>query len=85
MCLYSPPHFLTMKRLSPPHPSSIMRTTWTSTLDEFQAEELLSFDAQLPSQEQAAIHRREVMRQARSKKQRPILFAELEQRYLDAP
>jgi hypothetical protein len=31
------------------------------------------------------MHRREVMRRARSRKQRPILLAELERRYRDAP
>ena len=50
------------------------------------AEELLGYkDAKLPSQEQEALHRRAVMRRARSKRQRPILLAELERRYLDAP
>ena len=52
----------------------------------FQAEELLDYkDAKPPKQEQEAMHRREVMRRARSKKQRPILLAELERRYRDAP
>jgi hypothetical protein len=51
-----------------------------------QPEELLDYkDAKPPSQEQEALHRREVMRRARSKTQRPILLAELERRYLDAP
>ena len=50
------------------------------------AEELLGYkDAKLPSQEREALHRRAVMRRARSKTQRPILLAELERRYLDAP
>jgi len=54
--------------------------------EPFPAEELLSYkDARPPSQEQEAMHRREVMRRARSKKQRPILLAELERRYRDAP
>jgi hypothetical protein len=54
--------------------------------EPFQAEELLGFkDAKPPKQEQEAMHRRKVMRRARSKKQRPILLAELERRYLDAP
>ena len=52
----------------------------------FKPEELLEYkDAKPPRQEQEARHRREVMRRARSKKQRPILLAELERRYLDAP
>lgn len=54
--------------------------------EPFEAEELLGYkDAQLPKHEQEAVHRRKVMRRARSKKQRPILLAELERRYLDAP
>ena len=54
--------------------------------EPFHAEELLGYkDALPPQQEQEAMHRREVMRRARSKKQRPILLAELERRYLDAP
>jgi hypothetical protein len=54
--------------------------------EPFDVEELLGYkDAQPPPQEQEAMHRRQVMRRARSKKQRPILLAELEQRYLDAP
>jgi len=54
--------------------------------EPFQAEELLGYkDAKPPRQEQEARHRREVMRRARSKKQRPILLAELERRYRDAP
>lgn len=52
----------------------------------YQVEELLGYkDAKPPKQEQEAMHRRKVMRRARSKKQRPILLAELERRYLDAP
>ena len=54
--------------------------------EPFQAAELLGYkDAKPPSQEQEAMHRREVMRRARSKKQRPILLAELERRYREAP
>jgi hypothetical protein len=52
----------------------------------FEPEELLDYkDAKPPKQEQEAMHRREVMRRARSKTQRPILLAELERRYRDAP
>jgi hypothetical protein len=51
----------------------------------FQAEDLLGFkDARPPKQEQEAMHRRQIMRRARSKKQRPLLLAELERRYLAA-
>jgi hypothetical protein len=54
--------------------------------EPFQAEELLGYkDAKPPKQEQEAMRRREVMRRARSKKQRPILLAELERRYREAP
>jgi hypothetical protein len=41
--------------------------------------------AQPPPDEQAAAQRRKVMRKARSRKQRRLLLAELEKRYLDAP
>ena len=54
--------------------------------EPFKPEELLDYkDAKPPRQEQEAMHRRKVMRRARSKKQRPILLAELERRYRDAP
>jgi hypothetical protein len=54
--------------------------------EPFEAEELLGYkDARPPQQEQEAMHRRKVMRRARSKKERPILLAELERRYLNAP
>jgi hypothetical protein len=51
----------------------------------YKVEELLGYkDAKPPKQEQEAMHRRKVMRRARSKKQRPLLLAELERRYLAA-
>jgi hypothetical protein len=54
--------------------------------EPYQVEELLGYkDAKPPKQEQEAMHRRKVMRRARSKKQRPLLLAELERRYLAAP
>jgi hypothetical protein len=54
--------------------------------EPFQVEELRAYkDARPPQQEQEASRRRRVMRRARSKKQRPILLAELERRYLEAP
>ena len=54
--------------------------------EPYKPEELLGFkDAKPPKQEEEALHRRKVMRRARSKKQRPILLAELERRYRDAP
>jgi len=52
----------------------------------FTAEELLGHkDAKAPREELEAIHRRKVMRRARSKKRRPALLAELERRYKAAP
>jgi hypothetical protein len=54
--------------------------------EPFQAEELRDYkNAKPPHQEREAMHRREVMRRARSKKELPLLLAELERRYLDAP
>jgi hypothetical protein len=54
--------------------------------EPFQVEELLGYkDAQPPRQELEALQRRKVMRQARCKKQRAVLLAELERRYLSAP
>lgn len=54
--------------------------------EPFKAGELLDDkDAKPPEQEQEALRRRNIMRRARSKKQRPILLAELERRYLNAP
>jgi hypothetical protein len=54
--------------------------------EPFKAEQLLGYkDAKQPEQEQEAMHRRKIMRRARSRKQRPILLAELEARYLAAP
>jgi hypothetical protein len=41
--------------------------------------------AQRPPEETAALERRKVMRQARSRKQRPQLLADLERRYQDSP
>ena len=52
----------------------------------YQAQELLGYrHAQPPKEEQEALQRRKLMRQARSKKRRPVLLAELERRYLAAP
>jgi hypothetical protein len=48
----------------------------------YQVEELLGYkEAKLPQEEQEALHRRQVMRRARSKKRRAALLAELERRY----
>ena len=52
----------------------------------FTAEELVPYRAApAPACQREALNRRKVMRKARSKKQRPILLAELERRYRDAP
>jgi hypothetical protein len=51
----------------------------------YQAEDLLRYkEAKAPQEEQEAMRRRTIMRRARSKKRRPALLAELEQRYLSA-
>lgn len=51
----------------------------------FAPDDLLDFRAaQPPKQEVDALARRNVMRQARSKKLRPSLLADLERRYLDS-
>jgi hypothetical protein len=52
----------------------------------FTAEDLLPYrTAREPPCQTEARNRRTIMRKARSKKQRPSLLAELEQRYRDAP
>ena len=49
----------------------------------FQVEDLLPYhSAGVPECQRQAIHRRKIMRKARSKKRRPQLLAELERRYL---
>jgi hypothetical protein len=54
--------------------------------EPYKVEDLRGYkDAKSPAQEQEAMHRRKVMRRARSKKQRAALLAELERRYLEAP
>jgi len=48
----------------------------------YRAEQLLDYrQAHPPQEEQEAVRRRKIMRQARSKKRRPVLLAELERRY----
>jgi hypothetical protein len=52
----------------------------------YQVEQLLDYrQAKPPTEEEEALRRRKVMRLARSKKRRPVLLAELEQRYQAAP
>jgi hypothetical protein len=52
----------------------------------FTADDLLPYrTAKEPPCQRDALSRRKIMRKARSKKKRPILLAELERRYRDAP
>jgi hypothetical protein len=52
----------------------------------FTPEEMLPYRrAREPLCQQQALNRRKIMRKARSKKQRPLLLAELERRYRKAP
>jgi hypothetical protein len=52
----------------------------------FTAEDLLPYrTAREPTCQRQALDRRKIMRKARSKKDRPILLAELERRYREAP
>jgi hypothetical protein len=52
----------------------------------FTAEDLLPYrTAQEPACQAEALQRRKIMRKARSKKKRPILLADLEQRYRESP
>jgi hypothetical protein len=41
--------------------------------------------ARVPASQQEAVERGKIMRQARSRKKRPILLADLEKRYINAP
>jgi hypothetical protein len=53
--------------------------------EPFTAAELQSYrNASVPDCQTKAIHRRKIMRKARSKKQRPILLTDLERRYRDS-
>ena len=52
----------------------------------FTADDLLPYrTAREPPCQREALHRRKIMRKARSKKKRPILLAELERRYRETP
>lgn len=52
----------------------------------FTVEELLPYrKGEEPSCQTEALHRRKIMRKARSKKKRPILLADLERRYRESP
>ena len=54
--------------------------------ERFTVEDLLPYrTAREPTCQREAINRRKVMRKARSKKDRPILLAELERRYRETP
>jgi hypothetical protein len=53
---------------------------------QFTVDDLLAYrTAREPPCQKQAINRRKVMRKARSKKQRPILLAQLERRYRETP
>jgi hypothetical protein len=53
---------------------------------QFTVDDLLAYrTAQEPPCQKQALTRRKIMRKARSKKQRPILLAELERRYRETP
>jgi hypothetical protein len=52
----------------------------------FTVEDLLPYrNAEVPQSQQEAMKRRKIMKKARSKKQRPILMADLERRYRESP
>jgi hypothetical protein len=52
----------------------------------FAVEDLLPYrTAQEPPCQKEALNRRKIMRKARSKKKRPLLLADLERRYREAP
>jgi hypothetical protein len=54
--------------------------------EPFTAEDLLPYrTARPPASQTAAVNRRKIMRKARSKKNRPVLLAELERRYHELP
>lgn len=54
--------------------------------EAFTVDDLLPYrTAEEPSCQREALHRRKVMKKARSKKKRPILLADLERRYRDSP
>ena len=52
----------------------------------FTTEDLLPYrNAAIPDCQKNAIHRRKIMRKARSKKSRPLLLKDLERRYRESP
>ena len=52
----------------------------------FTVEDLAPYGhARVPESQQQAVERGKIMRQARSRKKRPVLLADLEKRYLNAP
>jgi hypothetical protein len=54
--------------------------------EEFTVADLLPYrTAKEPLSQKQALHRRKIMRRARSKKKRPILLADLERRYRESP
>jgi hypothetical protein len=54
--------------------------------EPFTADDLLPYRAaRPPTSQMEAVNRRKIMRKARSKKKRPVLLADLERRYREAP
>ena len=54
--------------------------------EPFSVQDLLPYrTAREPPCQAQALNRRKIMRKARSKKKRPLLLADLEQRYREAP
>jgi hypothetical protein len=54
--------------------------------EPFTVADLLPYrNAQAPLCQQQALHRRKIMRKARSKKKRPLLLADMERRYRELP
>jgi hypothetical protein len=54
--------------------------------EPFTVDDLLPYRAaRMPASQTEAVKRRKIMRKARSKKNRPVLLAELERRYRESP
>ena len=54
--------------------------------EPFTVDDLLPYwGARAPQCQEQALNRRRIMRKARSKKKRPLLLADLERRYREAP
>jgi len=54
--------------------------------EAFTVDDLLPYrSAEEPACQREALHRRKIMKKARSKKKRPLLLADLERRYRESP